>query len=171
MAPVLLSLTSGERNSALGRRAGYAITTGSDNLLVSHEGGAADEANTVRIGTHPATLASPMAGEQSRAFLAGVHNQTIGGTNHPVCVDDASQLFERARAGSDRPVGSGPRGFVRRLVPMPAVDGLAWGAALDQLAVAHHWRSANQYILDSFGCLHRIAVGGSASHRSGIEDR
>ncbi|MFQ5349702.1 MAG: hypothetical protein ACE5EG_04575, partial [Thermoanaerobaculia bacterium] len=48
---------------------------------------------------------------------------------------------------------------------------MARGDALDEFAIPHHKRSVDQHILDSFGHLHRIAVGCPASHRSGIEDR
>ncbi len=65
----LYSNTTGNSNIALGISAGANLTTGSNNIDI-FDGGVADEANTIRIGTE---------GTQTATFIAGVSGATIAG--------------------------------------------------------------------------------------------
>jgi hypothetical protein len=79
----LYSNTSGLHNIGIGDSAGYYLTTGDYNIDIGHVGNAA-EANTIRIGT---------AGNQSRAFIAGIVGKTTGlPTAVPVLIDANGQL-------------------------------------------------------------------------------
>jgi len=75
--------TTGERNLALGWLAGFNLTTGSNNIVLANQGVAA-ESNTIRIG---------FAGNQTRAFIAGIHNVAPAGASPlPVIIDADGQL-------------------------------------------------------------------------------
>jgi trimeric autotransporter adhesin len=63
----LYSNTTGSSNIALGVSAGANLTTGSNNIDI-FDGGVADEANTIRIGTE---------GTQSATFIAGISGATV----------------------------------------------------------------------------------------------
>jgi hypothetical protein len=65
----LYSNTTGNSNIALGVSAGANLTTGSNNIDI-FDGGVADEANTIRIGT---------GGTQTATFIAGVSGATVAG--------------------------------------------------------------------------------------------
>lgn len=73
---------TGWRNVAVGNRAGL-WSTGSDNVLLSHEGVAA-ESGTIRIGTQ---------GTHTRAFIAGIRGVTTGTADAvTVLIDSQGQL-------------------------------------------------------------------------------
>jgi len=62
--------TTGSFNIALGNLAGYYLTTGNYNIDIGFfVGGAAGEANTIRIGNH----------NQSATFIAGISGVTVAG--------------------------------------------------------------------------------------------
>jgi len=63
----LLNNATGSFNIALGFNAGAALTTGDNNIDIGN-GGVADEANTIRIGTQ---------GRQVAAFIAGISGATL----------------------------------------------------------------------------------------------
>ena len=74
---------TGSNNIGLGSNAGLNLTTGGHNIDIGNQGVAA-EANTIRIGT---------AGEQARAFIAGIRGVTTANANAvPVVIDSAGQL-------------------------------------------------------------------------------
>lgn len=79
--------TTGSRNIAVGRQAGRSSSAGSDNVWIGSYG--EDESNTLRLGEGTGTGNF----QQNRAFIAGIHNAVLNGSNgHRVCVDDADQL-------------------------------------------------------------------------------
>src|SRR5207245_11664763 len=59
--------TTGSNNIALGVNAGQNLTTGDNNIDIGNDG-AADEANTIRIGTQ---------GTQTNAYIAGIYQTTV----------------------------------------------------------------------------------------------
>ncbi len=82
-ANALDSNTTGSSNIALGEGAGDLLTTGDNNIDIGHRGLAA-EADTIRIGT---------AGDQTRAFVAGIRGITTGVANGiTVLIDSSGQL-------------------------------------------------------------------------------
>src|SRR6266480_65071 len=75
--------TTGSFNIAIGNRAGYNLTAGNNNIAIGNEALGA-ESDTIRIGT---------AGNQTRAFIAGIRGVTTGIVDAvPVMVDSAGQL-------------------------------------------------------------------------------
>ncbi len=74
--------TTGGNNIALGYRAGINLTTGNFNIDIGAVGVAA-EGGAIRIGT---------AGNQSRAFVAGIRGVTPGSDAMPVVIDSTGQL-------------------------------------------------------------------------------
>jgi hypothetical protein len=72
--------TTGSDNIAVGRNAGQSLTTGNNNIDIGN-GGAADEANTIRIGE---------SGTQTATFIAGISGTAVVGD--PVVVDANGQL-------------------------------------------------------------------------------
>jgi len=74
------SNTTGSRNTTLGYHAGAALTTGGNNLDIANYG-VADEANTIRIGTH---------GSQNKTFIAGISGVPVVGAD--VVVGATGQL-------------------------------------------------------------------------------
>jgi hypothetical protein len=72
---------TGSNNIGLGSNAGLNLTTGGHNIDIGNQGVAA-EANTIRIGT---------AGEQARAFIAGITGATASG-GVAVYVNSSGQL-------------------------------------------------------------------------------
>ena len=87
----LESNTTGGNNIALGDGAGYALTTGDFNIDIGNVG-AADEANTIRIGTPFQGVAGFSSG-QSRTFVAGIRGVTTDNDDAiPVVIDSAGQL-------------------------------------------------------------------------------
>jgi hypothetical protein len=71
---------TGLHNIGIGDSAGYYLTTGNYNIDIGHVGVTA-EANTIRIGT---------AGNQSRAFIAGIRGVTTGVANAVNVVIDSN---------------------------------------------------------------------------------
>lgn len=68
-----LLLTTGTNNTLLGDSAGSVLgVASSSNILISNVGNSGDN-NTIRIGT-----AGSSAGQQNRAFIAGIEGVTIG---------------------------------------------------------------------------------------------
>jgi hypothetical protein len=65
----LVSNTTGSFNIALGAGAGANLTTGDNNIDIGNQG-VRDESNTIRIGTQ---------GTQTKTFIAGISDATIGG--------------------------------------------------------------------------------------------
>jgi hypothetical protein len=81
---------NGDRNTAVGYRAGFNATSGSDNIFLgAGASGVAGEGNTIRIGG--TTGVAP--GAQNRAFIAGIRGITTA-TNDAISVviDSAGQL-------------------------------------------------------------------------------
>jgi len=111
-------LISGNLNLALGFDAGDHLISGSHNIYLGSPGGAADESNTLRLGSE----------DQTRAFIAGVSNTPIIGNT--VMIDSNGQLgrlVSSARYKQDiQPLG-------------------AQGEKLQQLrAVTFHYKQAPQ---------------------------
>ncbi|MCP4663726.1 MAG: hypothetical protein GY856_50725 [bacterium] len=71
---------TGDRNLALGYRAGYNLTTTSDNVFIAHEGTAGDS-KVIRIGTE---------GTHFYTYMAGIANSTLSGD--PVVIDAGGRL-------------------------------------------------------------------------------
>ena len=87
----LYSNTTGSYNTALGQGAGSNLTTGNYNIDIGNAGAAA-EGNTIRIGT---------AGNQSRAFVAGIRGVTPGVSDGwAVIIDSNGQLGTSAGVGA-----------------------------------------------------------------------
>jgi hypothetical protein len=76
------NLTTGSNNIALGTNGGLNLTTGSNNIALGNAG-VAGEAGTIRIGN---------PNRQTRAFIAGIRNTTIGRGTKPVVVRSNGQL-------------------------------------------------------------------------------
>jgi hypothetical protein len=74
----------GSYNIALGDKAGY-DAYGSSNILIGNEG--YTESNTLRLGTHGSG-----AGQQNRAFIAGISGTNLAGAAMPVFIDADGQL-------------------------------------------------------------------------------
>lgn len=73
---------TGSRNIAIGRGAGGALTTGSNNIDIGNAG-VAGEGNTIRIGDN----------NQTRAFISGIRGKTTGVADAiPVVIDSNGQL-------------------------------------------------------------------------------
>src|SRR6266403_577904 len=78
-----LQNNTGSDNTGLGVNAGLNLTTGSQNIDIGNSG-VAGESNTMRIGR---------AGNQTRAFIAGIRGVTTANANAvPVVIDSAGQL-------------------------------------------------------------------------------
>ncbi|APV50529.1 hypothetical protein BWI17_13010 [Betaproteobacteria bacterium GR16-43] len=79
----LQNVTSGDANIGIGYNAGSNVTTGDHNIAIGGFG-AADESNTIRIGT---------AAHQTRIFVAAIRGVTTGLANAvPVVIDNNGQL-------------------------------------------------------------------------------
>jgi len=78
----LYNATTGYRNVALGYQAGYALTTGSDNIIVggNNQGTSAD-AGVIRIGA---------SAYQKKAFIAGIRGVKTGATGAVAVLIDAN---------------------------------------------------------------------------------
>jgi hypothetical protein len=77
-----LYTSTGGGNIAIGDLAGVDVTTGSGNIIIGNRG-AADDANTIRIGRST----------QTKCYIAGIRDVTTGvGDAIPVVIDSASQL-------------------------------------------------------------------------------
>jgi len=74
-----LNTTTGDNNIALGYRAGFALTTGNQNIDIGNLG-IAGESGTIRIGS----------AAQTRTFIAGISGQAVSGS--PVYVNAGGQL-------------------------------------------------------------------------------
>lgn len=76
---------TGSRNVALGYNAGYAITTGRDNIMIgAAQKGRADDSGVIRIGT---------SAYQTKTFIAGIRGVTTGSADAvPVFIDSGGQL-------------------------------------------------------------------------------
>jgi hypothetical protein len=72
--------TGGNANIAIGTAAGSIYTTESSNICIGNSGVASDF-GAIRIGS-----------VQTKAFIAGVHGVTTGGTAIPVLIDGSGQL-------------------------------------------------------------------------------
>src|SRR5436190_355102 len=78
-----LQNNTGSDNTGLGVNAGLNLTTGSQNIDIGNSG-VAGESNTMRIGR---------AGNQTRAFIAGIRGVNTANANAvPVVIDSAGQL-------------------------------------------------------------------------------
>lgn len=87
----LLNLVTGSNNISLGTFSSLAYTTSeSDNIVIGNAGVIAD-ANTIRIGTQGSG-----AGEQDKAYMAGVYQAAVAGTNEVVIVDNVGKFGSRA---------------------------------------------------------------------------
>jgi hypothetical protein len=77
--------STGSRNVALGYNAGYAITTGRDNIMIGAEQkGTGTDSGVIRIGK---------SSLQSKAFVAGIRGVTTGLADAvPVMIDSSGQL-------------------------------------------------------------------------------
>lgn len=84
----LAGITTGSNNVAIGvNAAGSALrTTDSSNILLGSIGVVGDN-NTIRIGSQGAG-----AGQQNAAYMAGVYQAAVGGTNEMVVVDNTGKL-------------------------------------------------------------------------------
>jgi hypothetical protein len=83
----------------LGYQAGLNLTTGDNNIVIGN-GGVADEANTIRIGT---------TGTHTNAYIAGISGVIIPGA--PVVVDAAGHLGTADISTLQGPPGpAGPQG-------------------------------------------------------------
>ena len=79
--------TGGNNNIALGYTSGDSYTGNeSSNITIGNQG-VLGESNVIRIGTQGAG-----AGQQNQAFMAGIYNTSVGGTNLPVVVDNTGKL-------------------------------------------------------------------------------
>jgi hypothetical protein len=99
-------------------RAGYAPTTGSDNIDIGSPGVAADD-GVIRIGTIAGTTSTQVA-----TYVAGIYNVTTMRSGLPVLIDSTGQLgsvssSERFKTGIE-PLGSGA--FVGEHVHKPVLD-------------------------------------------------
>ena len=81
----LSNATTGHRNVALGYQAGYAVTTGSDNIIIGGGNqGTSTDAGVIRIGA---------SAYQKKAFIAGIRAVTTGVADAvQVLVDSKGQL-------------------------------------------------------------------------------
>ena len=80
----------GQRNTALGYRAGANATTGSDNVFVGAEvRGTAADTNLIRIGR---AYDSGAGTGQNQTFVAGIYGTELSGVVQPVFVDANGQL-------------------------------------------------------------------------------
>lgn len=93
-------LTTGNNNTGIGFGVGTNVSTGSDNILIGEGAGqflgaasssniqigndGASESNTIRIGTQGAG-----AGQQNRAFMAGIHSVTPAGASQQLMIMDS----------------------------------------------------------------------------------
>ena len=77
--------TTGSSNIALGYLAGTNLTTGDNNIDIGNLGVAADESNTIRIGTQ---------GTQTKTFIAGISGAVVMGP--AVHVSSSGQLGAQA---------------------------------------------------------------------------
>jgi hypothetical protein len=78
----LVNLTNGSANTAIGPGAGDTLTTGSSNVYIGNVTGAANESDTIRIG-------SPIA---QSCFIGGIFSAAINVSGVPVYVDVFNQL-------------------------------------------------------------------------------
>ena len=78
----LYNNTSGTDNAALGYQSGYNQTTGSNNVAIANTGVAGDSGR-IRIGT---------AGQQTSAFMSGIHGISITGPTTTVLINGSGQL-------------------------------------------------------------------------------
>ena len=79
----------------MGYRAGFHLTTGTDNIDIGNQGVAA-ETNTIHIGTQ---------GTQTAAYVAGVYNRAISGTTKAVIVNPQGRLGTANVAGGKEVAG------------------------------------------------------------------
>jgi hypothetical protein len=75
-----LLANKGNGNIGLGAGAGSGLTTGNNNIDIGNAGFTA-ESDTIRIGT-----------SQTKAFIAGIRDVTVGVNGIPVVIDSAGQL-------------------------------------------------------------------------------
>lgn len=93
-------ITTGSANVALGYLSGNALTgTDSSNVLLASSGVIGDN-NTIRIGDQGSGSA-----QQNKAYMAGVYQASVGGTNEYVIVDSVGKLGSIAQVVSDVPHG------------------------------------------------------------------
>ena len=76
----LSRLTEGNENIAIGRGAGFSLTTGSSNIYIGNNGVAAD-LRTIRIG-------DPIGNSRHRkTFVTGISNATVTGAPVSIAAD------------------------------------------------------------------------------------
>jgi hypothetical protein len=81
------SLVTGHDNIIIGDGAGANYTTNESSNIILANAGTALETNTIRIGTQGAG-----SGQQNAAYMAGIYNTSVGGTNQYVIVDNTGKL-------------------------------------------------------------------------------
>ena len=87
-AAALYTNTAGNDNIAIGLNAAIGVSAGnSNNIDIGSQGvsgdGTAANSGVIRIGTQ---------GNQTSAYIAGIYNTAVGGTNIYVCVDNTGKL-------------------------------------------------------------------------------
>lgn len=83
----LLNLVTGSNNIAVGSAAGNNYTGAEGSNIVIGNRGTAAESNIIRIGTEGSG-----AGQQNTAYIAGIYNHGVGGTNSLVFIDNNGKL-------------------------------------------------------------------------------
>lgn len=90
-ALTLENLLTGSHNIALGRSSGISYTTSeSNNICLSNQGTTGDNGVT-RIGT---------SGQQTKAFVAGIHGVTPGGASQQLAIIDSSGQMGSTSGGA-----------------------------------------------------------------------
>ncbi len=98
----------GSFNIAVGSGAGGSITTGNYNIDIGHEGGAADESNTIRIGKLYDSGPTTPTG-QNKTFIAGIKDVTLGGTTKNVVIDTTTGQLGAVTGGGGSVTGTTDR--------------------------------------------------------------
>ena len=92
----LNGITTGSSNCCIGTASGSSITVSdSSNILIGNAGSAGLN-NTIKIGVQ-----GTGAGQQNAAYMAGVYNTAVGGTNQFMVVDNTGKLGSTAIVPGD----------------------------------------------------------------------
>jgi len=90
-----LNSTNQEFQTAIGTNAGSNLgASGQNNLYFAHAG-VAGESNTIRIGTQGSG-----SNQHNRAFIAGIHGVTLGGTLTELAINEFGQVGDNPSPGS-----------------------------------------------------------------------
>lgn len=100
---VLTGLTTGTDTVAVGYSAGSSYTTESSNIVIGNIGTAAD-ANTLRIGTPGSS-----SGQINTSYIAGIYNNSVGGTAGIVSVDSTGKLGSSNGTNGQLLIGGGTK--------------------------------------------------------------